>query len=1608
MKDARTRSKRHVHHRFTIKPLCSALLMAFAPLAESETLLGPSSAGYTVADDTSYRVEAGTLITTEGNAAVSIEGQENFAFYNSGHIKGSLLGGTTGVRVLATGELTNEPSGAIWGTTFGVLVQSGTLQLTNRGDITAGASHAVSFDGASSGNVDNYGTLNGGVLAPVGANVVGIRSTTTGDVTVNNHADGSIVGRGGIQGVEGGYLTVRNAGLISGSEYGVSGENIHIDNHSGGIINGGTSSGVVLGGDSSLVNRATIGSNGAAAVRIDGANTSVTLGQGSVLNNSGATAILSNSKGNTLTLVETGSEDGDIAASATGNGLAALNVDAGADWTWLGDIALAGASADTLTINGDLTLAGTVSQNGGGGTAIARGATLTLGNGSTSGIVNGDIANEGTLVFNRANTVLYDGVLSGSGAVNQAGTGTTTLTAAGSTQGAVNVQAGTLKLATGSSLSAGSFTIGNGAIAAIGADATLQTDTFTQNADALLSLTLGSTQPVITADDATVYGALRVDGFSATAPVSASGLADAAFRVIETTYGLTGDFSSVTLGGPSAADYLTMAGGKTADNLSYDLTFGMRWLAGQTAGNGVFTLANASDAFNVDIALANQTGAFDSGWDGKSLTKNGAGLLVVSAQAAYTGDTMVNGGTLRTDVADAIATSRAVTIADGATLDLNGNDQRISNLAGDGDVTLGTATLTIDNTLDTTLAGAISGTGSVAKTGAGTLTLAGTSTYDGGTSVDAGKLVATHGGALGTGVVGNQAALQLDFARDGTFANTLAGTGTLTKTGVGMATMTGAGSTQGAVSVDAGELRFMQDGAFSTTGDYTTATGATTSVSGQSSLVVGQHLTVDGTLNVQAGSAPAVVANTASLGNGSSFNLIGFSAAESASASEMASSRTTIIRTDAPNGLTGQFSSVRIASADSPADFVTVSAGYNAQEFVVGTGLTWYGAYGLTPQVAHGTFTLTQADGEFDVDAVLADQAANADTGWDGKSLTKAGAGTLQLSKTNTYTGGTFINAGTLRAGAENVIASSAQVVVAQDATLDLNGFDQTVRNLSGAGDVALGSGTLRIDSQIDTALGGAISGTGALTKAGAGTFTLSGHSHYSGATTVESGTLALDNAQLAGTSQVTVARGATLGGYGGVGGNVVNNGLLAVADALPQFANRAAGTFVVGGTLVNSGDISMGSAVPGSTLTVNGDYSGNNGRITLYTTLDGDQSATDRLVVHGNTAGQTTLSIQNAGGTGAATQNGIQVVQVDGQSNGVFALDRRMVAGAYDYQLFKGGVNTPDDGDWYLRSAVTDPAPRAETGAYLANQSAALGMFMHTYRDRAGIAVPLDDGDEGGKLDTWLRVTGGHASGQAANGRVNESANAVVVQAGIDLLNRVTDNQRWQAGVMAGYGHASTHADTLGNPASARGAVNGASVGLYGTWRGEVADIGGPYVDTWAQFAYFGNSVDGTGLASENYNSHLWSGSIEGGWAFPIGYTKNGVVQLEPQAQLAYTAYRSGDHTESTGTLVQDGDAGGLTTRLGARLFHLHDSESATTWLPYVEMNWWHNALGSEMAFDNVTVAQDGPRDRFEMKAGANVQFGRQWSAWGNVAYQVGGGGYQSITGLLGTKYAW
>jgi type V secretory pathway adhesin AidA len=139
-------------------------------------------------------------------------------------------------------------------------------------------------------------------------------------------------------------------------------------------------------------------------------------------------------------------------------------------------------------------------------------------------------------------------------------------------------------------------------------------------------------------------------------------------------------------------------------------------------------------------------------------------------------------------------------------------------------------------------------------------------------------------------------------------------------------------------------------------------------------------------------------------------------------------------------------------------------------------------------------------------------------------------------------------------------------------------------------------------------------------------------------------------------------------------------------------------------GNVTNAGTIITGGTGPGTTLTAS-NYVGNGGNLVLNTFLGPDNSPSDKLVINGGTAtGSTSILINNVGGPGAQTiSSGILVVNtINGATTapGAFTLDNpELRPGAFDYRLFRGGLNGSDPNDWFLRSSFIVPASTQPIG---------------------------------------------------------------------------------------------------------------------------------------------------------------------------------------------------------------------------------------------------------------------------------------------------------------------
>ena len=484
--------------------------------------------------------------------------------------------------------------------------------------------------------------------------------------------------------------------------------------------------------------------------------------------------------------------------------------------------------------------------------------------------------------------------------------------------------------------------------------------------------------------------------------------------------------------------------------------------------------------------------------------------------------------------------------------------------------------------------------------------------------------------------------------------------------------------------------------------------------------------------------------------------------------------------------------------------------------------------------------------------------------------------------------------------------------------------------------------------------------------------------------------------------------------------------------DATSTLSHSQGGSLT--GNVSSAGLIAWANTMPRQTLTINGNYTGVAGSsLALNTVLGDDSSVTDKLVVTGDSAGTTAVSVSNAGGQGAQTVDGIELIHVGGTSTSdAFTQAGRIVAGLYDYTLVKGNASGTDTQSWFLTSRyvpetpVAEPQPQPENrpqnyrpgaGSYTANLMAANTLFNTRLHDRLG-ETQYTDALTGEKKVTsmWMRNAGGRSSFRMADGQNKITANRYVLQIGGDLAQwSGDDEQRYHLGVMAGY--ANQHSKTKNSLSgyTSEGRVSGYSTGLYGTFYQNEKDKTGLYVDSWLQYSWFNNTVAGRGLASEEYKSSGLTASVESGYTLHAGsYTTDGGMvnefYIQPKAQVTWMGVKADDHREHNGTVVQGAGTDNVQTRLGVRAYlngksHI-DRNTVREFEPFVEANWIHNSRQAGVRMGGEESLSSGTRNIAELKTGVEGKITNNLNLWGNVAQQMGGKGYSDTQAAVGVKF--
>ncbi|WP_071844036.1 fibronectin-binding autotransporter adhesin ShdA [Salmonella enterica] len=1149
---------------------------------------------------------------------------------------------------------------------------------------------------------------------------------------------------------------------------------------------------------------------------------------------------------------------------------------------------LSGSGSLVKTGTGELTLSGDNSYSG--GTTII-GGTLTADHADLLG--TGAVANSGVLQVGEGE---LENTLSGSGSLVKTGTGELTLSGDNSYSGGTTIIGGTLtadhadSLGTGAVANSGVLQVGEGELenTLSGSGSLVKTGTgeLTLSGDNSYSGDTTIADGTLIAANVNALGSGNIDN-SGTLMLDANG----AFELANITTH-TGATTALATGSTLDAGQLTQEDGST---LSIDL--------GAATDDAVITADSVTLGGTLNVT---GIGSVTDSWTPEAYT-----YTLIDSDSAITSDfdDLTIAGMNREDV-DFLTIDGKVDEADNTHYDLTASlswyaDRDNATTDAHGTFTLSdpdgsfnvAATLTdVDDTLDP---GSRWDGKSLTKEGAGTLILSGDNDYSGGTTINEGTLVAASTTALGTGLVDNNATLVLDV-----------------------------------------------DGEVSAVGGITTHSGATTQLALGTSLDLGDSALIqqDGsTLNVELNSdsvQPLITGGSATLGG----DLVVSDASLQARASDAEFQSFKLM--DMDSDISGDFTSLTMNLTDQP-DYLTVTGTINpadASEYLLTEGLSWNAtATSATP--AHGTFTLGAGD-SFEVTSVLGDKTGNGD--WDGKSLTKLGAGKLTLSGANTYTGDTNVQEGTLW--------------LSGDGSIGEMGSQQAVNVASGA--TFGGSNGTTVNGKVTnegTLVFGDSEETGAI-------FTLNGD-------LINMGTIA--------SGSTSSTPGNTLyvdGNYTGNGGSLYLNTVLGDDDS-------ATDKLVITGDASGTTDLYINGIGDGA-QTTNGievvDVGGvstsdafelkNEVNASLYTyRLYWNESDNDWYL-----ASKAQSDDDDSGGDDS------DVTPSDGGDDG-------------------GNVTPPDDGG---DGGDVAPQYRADIGAYMGNQWMARNLQMQTLYDREGSQYRNADGS------VWARFKAGKAESEAVSGNIDMDSNYSQFQLGGDILAWGNGQQSVTVGVMASYINADTDSTgnrgADGSQFTSSGNVDGYNLGVYATWFADAQTHSGAYVDSWYQYGFYNNSVESGDAGSESYDSTANAVSLETGYRYDIALSNGNTVSLTPQAQVVWQNYSADSVKDNYGTRIDGQDGDSWTTRLGLRVDGKLYKGSRTVIQPFAEANWLHTSDDVSVSFDDATVKQDLPANRAELKVGLQADIDKQWSVRAQVAGQTGSNDFGDLNGSLNLRYNW
>ena len=471
-------------------------------------------------------------------------------------------------------------------------------------------------------------------------------------------------------------------------------------------------------------------------------------------------------------------------------------------------------------------------------------------------------------------------------------------------------------------------------------------------------------------------------------------------------------------------------------------------------------------------------------------------------------------------------------------------------------------------------------------------------------------------------------------------------------------------------------------------------------------------------------------------------------------------------------------------------------------------------------------------------------------------------------------------------------------------------------------------------------------------------------------------------------------------------------------------------------GTLTsNNGEITLANGSYEDKLTVEGNYTANNGVLKVNThwdSNDANNGKSDLLEITGNAEGTTKVVSLKADGTenmidgtigsiaADLAKNSTAVVRVQGESNLKNFTGIAKTTGAGELQLASKKVGNTTEYFWTVVSTNKDAIYTASVPAYtlIPNLNLEVGYeTVGTLHQRRGENQALSWEKSQANNQIWGRIIGKHIALDGKK-RLNLSANLAGFQFGHDFdISSSENGGKRLTGGYVGYTHANSkfydeyraeNGVVIDDKYTGKAKTENLHVGVTHTRYSE----DGSYIDFVGQLSWMQNKYNSLDSKAKNHGLGVaLSGEVGRPFVLSKEKTNNGDSWIiEPQAQLIYQYLGLNSFTDDMRSVHQDKQHN-LRSRIGVRFAYnnLTDHEKVRTL--YFTTNVWHNfrnTSASNIGEDNVT--EKLAKTWGEVGLGAQFATSSNTHIYADARYEqsLSGTKHQGYKGSIGIKYSW